>query len=272
MTISIARSQSSHIYSLCSLDKVILIFSVVAQFNGSWLSSDADETGQSTSSGLRTVTLDCSGVTNETAQAICIQFGITLLSEGMTNESIAEMTEKFSGDNVVTGSTSDYCTNVYDFTIGLITMGEATSAMMGGPIELTEERANASAAKTSCDEGVSAGTTGGIILWLGIIVALVALAFAILGMMGISLPGGIETHGKWVSLASGTLMILAVLVWYILLPSTEGSTMGASTGVFIAVFAAVFAITSGVLGIVGGMSKSNERSLLSSASGEFNNQ
>ena len=235
-----------------------LILSAVGQFNGSWLSSDADETGQSSSSGLRTVTLDCSGVTNETGQTACMQMGMSILSEGMTNESIAQMAEKFSGETAVTGVMSDYCTNVYDFTIGLITFGEATaSAAMGTTIELTEERANATAAKTSCDDGVSAGSTGGLVLWIGTIVALISLVFAILGMVGVNLPGGIEAHGKWVSLASGVLMMLAILVWYLMLPSSEGSTMGASTGVFITVFAAVLAIVSGVLGIVGGMSKSN---------------
>ena len=235
-----------------------LILSAVGQFNGSWLSSEADETGQTSSSGLRTVTLDCSGVTNETTQTLCIQMGVSILSEGMTNESIAEMTEKFKGETAVTGSMSDYCTNLYDYTIGLITLGETmTSAATGKTVEFTEERANASAAKTSCDDGVSAGSTGGIVLWVGTIVALTALVFAILGMVGVNLPGGIESHGKWVSLASGILMVLAVLVWYMMLPSSEGSTMGASVGVFITVFGAVLAIVSGVLGIVGGMSKSN---------------
>ncbi|MBI31880.1 MAG: hypothetical protein CMB72_04775 [Euryarchaeota archaeon] len=235
-----------------------LIFSAVGQFNGSWLSSDADETGQSSSSGLRTVTLDCSGITNETIQTTCMQMGISILSEGMTNDSIAQMTEKFSGETAVTGSMSDYCTNVYDFAIGMITLGEATaSAAMGTPIELTEERANATAAKTSCDDGVSAGSTGGVVLWLGTIVALAALVFSILGMVGVNLPGGIESHGKWVSLVSGVLMILAVLVWYLMLPSSEDSAMGPSIGIFITVFAAILAIVSGVLGIVGGMSKSN---------------
>lgn len=235
-----------------------LILSAVGQFNGSWLSSDADETGQSSSSGLRTVTLDCSGVTNESAQVACTQMGVTILSEGMTNASIAEMTEKFSGETAVTGSMSDYCTNLYDYTIGLITLGETmTSAATGTTVEFTEERANASSAKSSCDEGVSAGSTGGIVLWIGTVVALAALVFAILGMVGVTLPGGIESHSKWVSLASGVLMVLAVLVWYLMLPSSEGSTMGASTGVFITVFAAVLSIVSGVLGIVGGMSKSS---------------
>lgn len=235
-----------------------LVLSVVGQFNGSWLSSDADETGQSSSSGLRTVTLDCSGVVNETAKTECIQMGISILSEGMTNESIAEMTEKFSGENAVTGSMSDYCSNLYEFTIGMITLSEAmASAATGTTVELTEERTNASAAQTSCDEGVSAGSTGGIVLWLGTIVALAALVFSILGMVGVNLPGGIESHGKWVSLASGVLMILAILVWFLMLPSSEGSTMGASVGVFISVFGAVLAIVSGVLGIIGGMSKSN---------------
>ena len=235
-----------------------LIFSGMAQFNGSWLSSDADETGQSSSSGLRTVTLDCSEVTNETLQTGCMQLGISILSEGMTNESIASMTEKFSGETAVTGSMSDYCSNLYDYTIGLITLGETmTSAATGTTVEFTEERANASAAKTNCDDGVSAGSTGGIVLWVGTVVALTALIFTILGMVGINLPGGIEAHGKWVSLASGVLMMLAVLVWYLMLPSSEGSAMGASTGVFITVFGGVFAIVSAVLGIVGGMSKSN---------------
>ncbi len=235
-----------------------LILSAVGQFNGSWLSSDADETGQSSSSGLRTVTLDCSGVANETAKTECIQLGITILSEGMTNESIAEMTEKFSGENAVTGSMSDYCSNLYEFTIGMITLSEAmASTATGTTVELTEERTNASAAQTSCDEGVSAGSTGGIVLWIGTVVALTALIFSILAMVGVNLPGGIESHGKWVSLASGVLMVLAVLVWYLMLPSSEGSTMGASTGVFITVFAAVLAIVSGVLGIVGGLSKSS---------------
>lgn len=234
-----------------------LVLSAVGQFNGSWLSSDADETGMSTSSGLSTLTIDCSEIENQTSQQSCIQQAVVLLSEGMTNASIAETTEKHDGKSSITGSTGDFCQNRYDLTMAAIVAGEQLAALGGLNLTLTEERANATSDKTECEGGDSAGSTGGIVLWLGTIVALAALVFSILGMIGVNLPGGIESHGKWVSLASGVLMILAILVWYLMLPSSEGSTMGASAGVFITVFGAVLAIVSGVLGIVGGMSKSN---------------
>ena len=234
-----------------------LILSAVGQFNGSWLSSDADETGMSTSSGLSTLTIDCSEIENQTNQQVCIQQAVILLSEGMTNASIVETTEKHDGKSSITGATSDFCQNRYDLTMAAIVAGEELAALAGLNQTPTEERANATSDKTECEGGDSAGSTGGIVLWLGTIVALAALVFSILGMIGVNLPGGIESHGKWVSLASGVLMVLAVLVWYLMLPSSEGSTMGASTGVFITVFAAVLAIVSGVLGIVGGMSKSS---------------
>lgn len=235
-----------------------LVLSAVGQFNGSWLSSDADENGQTASSGLRTITIDCSEITNITEQINCGESAIFMLSEPRTIEDISNYFITPPSENsslstqTVTGKTSVYCSNIYNLQLWGI---EFTESMFGA--ELTEERANASAEKTSCDDGVSAGSTGGIVLWLGTIVALAALVLSILGMVGVNLPGGIESHGKWVSLASGVLMILAILVWFLMLPSSEGSTMGASVGVFITVFGAVLAIVSGVLGIVGGMSKSN---------------
>jgi len=234
-----------------------LILSAVGQFNGSWLSSDADETGMSTSSGLSALTIDCSEIENQTIQQMCIQQAVVLLSEGMTNASIAETTEKHDGKSSITGATADFCQNRYDLTMAAIVAGEQMAALGGLNLTLTDERANATSDKADCEGGDSAGSTGGLVLWIGTIVALTALVFTILGMVGVNLPGGIEAHGKWVSLASGVLMMLAILVWYLMLPSSEGSTMGASTGVFITVFAAVLAMVSGVLGIVGGMSKSN---------------
>ena len=168
-------------------------------------------------------------------------------------EAWALIRDTHGDETTVSGPMSNFCTNSYEFGNETLTNYEEWAGT-----ELPDEHANISAILTSCQEGVSAGTTGGIILWAGTFVALTALVFAILGMVGVNLPGGIESHGKWVSLVSGVLMILAVLVWYLMLPNSEDSAMGPSIGIFITVFAAILAVaSSGALGIVGGMSKSN---------------
>tara|TARA_B100001996_G_scaffold382654_1_gene375102 strand:+ start:1668 stop:2672 length:1005 start_codon:yes stop_codon:yes gene_type:complete len=250
-----------------------LILSVVGQFNGSWLSSDEDDTHPLPSSGLRTVTLDCSDAPPidefiNGNQTTCMIIAKLILAEGwrinqnpppeqlvnLTDEEGWALIRDTHGDETtVSGLMSNFCTNSYEFGNETLTSYEEWTGT-----ELPDEHANLSADLVSCQKGISAGLTGGIVLWAGTFVALTALVFAILGMVGVSLPGGIESHGKWVSLVSGVLMILAVLVWYLMLPSSEDSAMGASIGIFITVFAAILAIVSGALGIVGGMSKSNE--------------
>ena len=108
------------------------------------------------------------------------------------------------------------------------------------------EMANASEARDTCLETPAAGSTGGLILWLGSIGALLGTVMLASGSIGRSLPADAEKHGKWAGMAAGVLMLLAVLVWWLLLPDTDTDT-SAGMGVWMTVLGGVLGLVAGVL-------------------------
>ena len=64
--------------------------------------------------------------------------------------------------------------------------------------------------------------------------------------VGRQLPANAEQHGKWAAIAAGVLMLIAVLLWWMLLPETETDT-SAGMGVWMSVLGGVLGVVAGVL-------------------------
>ena len=103
-----------------------------------------------------------------------------------------------------------------------------------------------------CDESddddmcsaASAGTFGGLFMWLGIIVTIVAGLMMILPMFGVDAMDAIPEIGqKIIPWAAGGLILAGALLWRILIPELE---TGTSTGMsfLIAVFAGLLGLAA----------------------------
>ena len=136
-------------------------------------------------------------------------------------------------DDVIVGDIEDVCENTYKVGAAL---PWATRPLMA---DLAESR-------DTCLETPAAGSTGGLVLWLGSVAALLGTLMLSAGSIGSSLPAQAEKHGKWAGMAAGVLMLLAVLVWWLLLPDTDTDT-SAGMGVWMTVLGGVLAIVAGVL-------------------------
>ena len=155
-----------------------------------------------------------------------------LFAEDMETASEDDITVDDIG-NVIVGEYEDYCDNTYTFA-SAFAMGNETALR-----DLAESR-------DTCLETPAAGSTGGLILWLGSIGALLGTLMLSAGSIGKTLPAQAEKHGKWAGMAAGVLMLLAVLVWWLLLPDTDNDT-SAGMGVWMTVLGGVLAIVAGVL-------------------------
>jgi len=81
---------------------------------------------------------------------------------------------------------------------------------------------------------------------LGSLAALVATTMLASTSVGRQLPANAEQHGKWAAIAAGALILIAVLLWWILLPDTETDT-SAGMGVWMSVLCGVLGVVAGVL-------------------------
>ena len=98
----------------------------------------------------------------------------------------------------------------------------------------------------SCKDIESAGSTGGMILWVAAIAGLGAAVLIIFNTFGIgALPVDTQKFGFIAGVAAGALAGLAVLIWYIMLPS-DGD-MDAGMNVWLTITGAITGIGSGVL-------------------------
>ena len=216
---------------------VALLLSIMGQFSHSWI---VDNDSEGSSFGLTSIRQDCSveeadaelGISKEDAVNMCKIMAYSLYAEDM-EAAAAENRTADDIDDVIVGSTEDVCENAYKLAAPLF---EGDSE---GLKELADGRA-------SCLETHSAGSTGGMILWVGTLGALLGAVMLGAGIMGRNLPANAEQHGKWAGMAAGVLMLLAVLVWWLLLPDTDTDT-SAGMGVWMTVLGGVLAIVAGVL-------------------------
>ena len=214
-----------------------LLLSMAGQFSHSWIIDNENEGG---SFGLTTVRVDCSvaegdsslNVSKEAAVEQCKVTAYTFYAEDMEAASAENLTADDIND-VIVGDIEDVCDNTYTFA-SAFAMGNETALR-----DLAESR-------DTCLETPAAGSTGGLILWLGSIGALLGTLMLSAGSIGSTLPAQAEKHGKWAGMAAGVLMLLAVLVWWLLLPDTDNDT-SAGMGVWMTVLGGVLAIVAGVL-------------------------
>ena len=214
-----------------------LMLSMAGQFSHSWI---VDNENEGSSFGLTTVRVDCSmaegdssvNVSKEAAVDQCKVTAYTFYAEDMEAAS-AENNTADDIDDVIVGDIEDVCENTYKVGAAFATGNEELMA------DLAESR-------DACLETPAAGSTGGLVLWLGSVAALLGTLMLSAGSIGSSLPAQAEKHGKWAGMAAGVLMLLAVLVWWLLLPDTDTDT-SAGMGVWMTVLGGVLAIVAGVL-------------------------
>ena len=214
-----------------------LMLSMAGQFSHSWI---VDNENEGSSFGLTTVRVDCSmaegdasvNVSKEAAVDQCKVTAYTFYAEDMEAAS-AENNTADDIDDVIVGDIEDVCENTYKVGAAFATGNEELMA------DLAESR-------DTCLETPAAGSTGGLVLWLGSVAALLGTLMLSAGSIGSSLPAQAEKHGKWAGMAAGVLMLLAVLVWWLLLPDTDTDT-SAGMGVWMTVLGGVLAIVAGVL-------------------------
>lgn len=214
-----------------------LLLSMAGQFSHSWI---VDNENEGSSFGLTTVRVDCSvaegdpslNVSKEAAVEQCKVSAYTFYAEDMEAASAENLTADDIND-VIVGDIEDVCDNTYTFA-SAFAMGDETALR-----DLAESR-------DTCFETPAAGSTGGLILWLGSVGALLGTLMLSAGSIGSTLPAQAEKHGKWAGMAAGVLMLLAVLVWWLLLPETDNDT-SAGMGVWMTVLGGVLAIVAGVM-------------------------
>ena len=214
-----------------------LLLSMAGQFSHSWIVNN-EEDAEGMTVGLTTIRQDCSltepdtGQTEQEAIDACKAYAYMFFAEDM-DAATAELDDVDDIDDTIVGNYEDYCDNVYTF---------AAPLMMGDQEALT----NLSEVRDTCLETPAAGSTGGMVLWVGSIGALFGTVMLSAGSIGRNLPSNAEEHGKWAGMAAGVLMLLAVLVWWLLLPDTDTDT-SAGMGVWMTLLGGVLGVVAGVL-------------------------
>ncbi|DAC21860.1 MAG TPA: hypothetical protein D7H91_03545 [Candidatus Poseidoniales archaeon] len=214
-----------------------LLLSMAGQFSHAWIVNN-EEGGEGQTVGLTTIRQDCSltepetGQTKQEAIDACKAFTYMFFAEDM-DAATAELDDVEDIDDAIVGDHEDYCDNVYTF---------AAPLMMGDQ----EALANLSEVRDTCLETPAAGSTGGMVLWVGSIGALFGTVMLSAGSIGRTLPSNAEQHGKWAGMGAGVLMLLAVLVWWLLLPDTDTDT-SAGMGVWMTVLGGVLGVVAGIL-------------------------
>ena len=220
-----------------------LVLALAAQFNGAWLAGEAEE-GTQITTGLHSITFDCSNIADDANQSFCISTYAYLTTP------MGDAPPENSTDMVHKGTQEGVCERVEELAVTMVT------AFANGDQAVIDAAESAAAeAKAECLLSDEAGTKGGTWLWLGTVVALLSTVVIVLPKVGVdALPSAVSSNARWASMLAGGLMVLAVLLWRGALPDDPDSVMGASMGVFLAVVAGIMAILSGVLDLVNGRS------------------
>lgn len=230
-------------WAAVGLIAMALLLSVVAQFNGAWLSGEQED-GTQVKTGLHSITFDCSGIADEANQSFCISLTayLTTPMEGTPPENSTDMVHK--------GTQAGYCDRIEEMIVDM-----ATSFSGGDQAIIDEAETDAAEAKEECMVSADAGSKGGTWLWIGTVLALLCTVMAVLPKVGVNaLPSVVTDNARWGNMLAGVMIMLAVLLWRGALPDDPDSVMGAAIGVYIAVVAGIMAIASGVLEVLDGRS------------------
>ena len=205
-----------------------LVFSAMGIFGSSWLVMTGDEAEEAEEMGST------------------VSMGLTHMYAEMD---IGKMMEAFGGDASEVGQKE--CDEfreamMEDSPDGVEAECDGAIMIMTGDISDGCEDEEDSDAKEDCESTASAGSTGKIILWVATVAGLGATVLIIFNIFGIgALPVDTHKFGFIAGIAAGALTGIAVIVWYLMLPS-EGS-MGAGLNVWLTSTGAVTGIVAGIL-------------------------
>ena len=81
---------------------------------------------------------------------------------------------------------------------------------------------------------------------IGIIGSLVATVMLVMSMLGKTLPGGIEAHGRISSWVSGAIILFAVIIWMVMKDNLDDNLKTGMT-FYLTLLAGLLAVGAGVL-------------------------
>jgi len=216
---------------IAALMVVCLGLGLMGQFGGTWLTdSDADDEG-----------LGPMGITINSEYGLH-DVKITLTGD---NDTVVKMAEGLAEDGNKDWDTVNFADAYVDCSKAL---DDARAGMktMGMTDEQIADNSDLKNSTADCDDAGSmadAGSYGGTTLWIGTVVAIVCVLVLVLGMAGVEIeqiPEKVPMITMW---AAGALTGLAVLLWYMTLPSSGDASAGMS--VYLTVLAAVCGLAAG---------------------------
>ena len=206
-----------------------LLLTMMGQFGNSWQTTDEDAESD-LNLGLRNMVVDCSDSDSD-VEDMCITSAYVLFSEDMEKAA----NETAPSDPLVKGDIEDYCENMYSIMLNIATLTDD---------ELL--RTDAGEDREACLKNDSAGGISGMILWIGIIGSLVATVMLVMSMLGKTLPGGIEAHGRISSWVSGAIILFAVIIWMVMKDNLDDNLKTGMT-FYLTLLAGLLAVGAGVL-------------------------
>lgn len=226
---------------------VAILLAISVQFTNSWLVYP--EEGVGASYGLNSASVDCEDSSDDQACAYAYLMFRDGFDEGIDKKD-GEYIYEFPQKDSISGSTKIFCDNV---VIELL-QNEAFWDEDGYPAP--EIQAVAEDSKQECLDLNNAGTTGGLVIWLGALGAIAGTLMLVMNQIGKALPLNAERHGKITSWVSGGLIILGTIIWMIMKPVYPALTWihtefndyyNNGFSFYMAMIAGVLAITAGVL-------------------------
>ncbi len=205
-------------YLVTGLLGLCLLLGMLGQFGSSWLTETDSET---------------EGV--EVEQSFGLRAQYTEMTCDKDMEAACEMTNSMYQ---AAANTTDYM----EYDDGVVTMD--IPEMHDDCVKDMEDAGETS--NEMCDtlgELVSAGTWGGITLWMGSLACIVCLLVFYLPMLGVDLDALPDNVAEVMTWSAGILTGLAVLIWYVLLP--EGGDASAGLSVWLTITGALVGIGAG---------------------------
>jgi hypothetical protein len=208
-----------------------LALGLMGQFGGTWLTdSDADDEG-----------LGPMGITINSEYGLH-DVKITLTGD---NDTLVEMAEAGAESKDKDWATVNFA-DAFEGCTDDLKDARAMMIGMGMTDEQVDDNTDFQNSTDDCaDAGMmaDAGSYGGTTLWIGSVVAIVCVLVLVLGMAGVEIeqiPEKVPMITMW---AAGALTGLAVLLWYMTLPSSGDASAGMS--VYLTVLAAVCGLAAG---------------------------
>ena len=195
-------------YIVTGLLALCLLLGLAGQFGSTWLVKEEDFLGDGD-----VVIENSTGLRSKHIEMVCNE----------KNTSAVEKCETYDTNSSDAAKEADY--REYDD-------GVTTIELDGAYDDCIKEMENAGKTEDEVCEDlsdeISAGTWGGIILWMGSLSCLAVIMMFILPKFEVDLevlPDNVDMGMSW---AGGILTGLAVLAWYVLLPDSGDASIGMS--------------------------------------------